>query len=106
MAALTEDVKKIFLEKYEKTGKEQFYQFILSYATSRLNKGEMQKPTPENELLSYYEKFLALYRKDNNENYIEMAKTFRRAAQKIYKIMLDVGLTTKNTKFLTAVGKE
>ena len=102
---LTEDEKKIFLDKYAQSNKDQFYNFLVSYATQRLNKGELQKPTPENELMTYYDKFLSLYRKENNIQFLEIAKTFRRAAHKTYYIMLEIGLTEKSQKFLNLVGE-
>lgn len=105
VAILTEDAKKVFIDKFTQTGKEQFYTFLMKYASDRLNKGELQKPTPEIELLNYHDKFLALYRKENNIEFLEIAKTFRRAAQKVYMIMLDVGLAEKSSKFLNIVGE-
>ena len=102
-AILPDDVKKLFLTKYSQIGDEKFYQFLVEYATNRLNKGELQHPTPENELISYHDKFLSLYRKEENIDYLEMAKLCRKAAHKVYKMMLEVGLTQQNNKFLNLV---
>ena len=101
--ALPDDVKKLFLAKYAQIGGEKFYQFLVDYGTNRLNKGELQPPTPEMEMISYHDKFLSLARREHNEEYREIAKLCRRAAHRVYRLMLEVGLTEPNPKFLALV---
>ena len=55
------------------------------------------------ELMEYYDMFLKLYRREGEAIYLELAKQFRRAGHKIYRIILKKGLTERNNKFLNIV---
>jgi hypothetical protein len=87
-------------------GDHKFYNFLLTYALNKLiaienktYKGEM----PNLEFLDYHDKFMVLYRRENTEVYLQVAKLFRKASNKIYRIMLKKGITKKNNKFLNVV---
>lgn len=95
-----------FLEKYKLIGEQKFYRFLLTYALNKLisiNAGTYKGITPELELLEYCDKFMVLYRRDGDFVCLEMAKVFRKAGHKIYRIMLKKNMTKKNNKFLNMV---
>jgi hypothetical protein len=99
-----DETKILFISKYNTFGSEKFYKFLLDYAGSRIGGEKTAKnPSPEIELMGYYDKFLALYRKENEQIYLEIAKLFRRASNKIYRTMLKVGVVEKSDKFLNVV---
>jgi hypothetical protein len=100
-----DDTKILFISKYNAFGGEKFYKFLLDYGGSRVGGEKTAKnPSPEIELIGYYEKFMALYRKENDQIYLDIAKLFRRASNKIYRIMLKAGMVEKSDKFLNVVG--
>lgn len=97
--------EKLFVDKFNDFGNEKFYQFLINYATNKImsTKPTKKSKTPEIEFMEYYDKFMALYRINNQEIYIQMAKCFRRAAHKIYFIMLKRNIIKKNRRFLNVV---
>lgn len=100
-------VKTDFIDKYSALGEQKFYKFLLCYAINKLIKirdGEYKGScTPELEFLDYSEKFLVLHRRDDQQVYLAMSRTFRKAAHKIYRIMLKKKMTPRNAKFLNLV---
>lgn len=103
--AMNEETKSIFLAKYEKAGNEQFYDFLVSYGTNRINNAnEIKGATPEVELMNYYEQFLTLFRITDEKIYIDIARVFRRASHKIYLLMVKKEMIRRSDKFLNLVG--
>lgn len=108
---IPEESKKIFIDKFSSFGDEKFYQFLLNYAIGKIADGNFKKKynksenSPEKELLSYYDKFLFLYRNENNIIYLDIAKLFRRAANKIYRILLKKKVIKKSNIFFNLVEK-
>jgi hypothetical protein len=101
---MQEDIRNIFLAKYAKAGNEQFFNFLVEYATTRVdNVHEIKGATPELELMNYYDQFLEMYREDGEPIYLEMAKVFRRAGHKIYLLMVKREMIRKSEKFLNIV---
>lgn len=101
---MQEDIRNIFISKYNKAGSEQFYDFLVNYATNRVdNVANIKGSTPEVELMGYYEQFLALYRQDGQELYLDIARIFRRASHKIYHLMIKRDMIGKNDRFLNLV---
>lgn len=105
---MTGDIlKHDFVDKYNAVGEQKFYRFLLCYAINKLIKirdGEYKEASsPELEFLDYAERFLILYRRDDQDSYIGMSRTFRKAAHKIYRIMLKKQMTERNAKFLNLV---
>jgi hypothetical protein len=97
------DDTKLFLAQFSKIGCDRFYEFLVDYATSKIMKGDLQDPTPEVELHEYYENFMSLYRQDEDTKYLELAKACRKAANKVYRKMLEANLTEINNNFLNLV---
>lgn len=115
---IPEEAKKLFLDKYSSIGDEKFYKFLLTYAINKIvaNQEEQVKPnkgyrgkvqpkgiSPEMELMDYYEKFLILYRREGNPAYLEVAKIFRKASHKIYRMLRKKEAIPMNGKFLNMV---
>lgn len=99
-------LKKDFLDKYNSVGEQKFYRSLLCLAINKLIKirdGDHIGNSPELELLEYAERFLVLYRRDDKDIYLTMSRTFRKAAHKIYRIMLKKQMTERNAKFLNLV---
>lgn len=109
---IPDDTKKLFLTKFSNFGSEKFYKFLLNYGVNKIitfaelkkNKSEQGNISPELELLDYHDKFVILFRRENDNSYLEMAKLFRKAAHKIYVIMLKKDMIVKNNRFLNLVG--
>lgn len=102
----TDFLQKEFVEKYQKIGEERFCQFLLVYALNKLvsmEKKEYKGVSPELEFLEYYNQFIILYRREGKDIYMVIAKTFRKLAHRIYRIMLKKKLTSVNKKFLNMV---
>jgi hypothetical protein len=101
-----EGLKKEFVPKYQAVGESKFYRFLLLYALNKLifiEKGSFKGVSPETEFLDYYDQFIILYRREGEEVYLDLARVFRRAAHKIYRIMLKKKMTEKNPRFLNLV---
>ena len=99
-------LKQEFVPKYLATGEQKFYRFILVYALNKLvlieqktYKGE----SPNLEFLGYHDRFIVLYRREGEDVYLQLAKRFRKAAHKIYRVMLKKNMTTLDSKFLNLV---
>lgn len=108
-------LKKEFVPKYLAVGEDRFYRFLLEYANQKME--EIEKPkskskkkekeieivSPNLEFLDYYERFLVLYRREGDPLYLDIAGLFRKAAHRVYRIMLKRGMTPPNGKFLHLV---
>ena len=96
-----------FIDKYHSVGEEKFYKFLLTYAINKLIKikdGEYKETvSPELEFVEYADKFLKLSRREGDEKYLHISKIFRKAAHKVYRVMLRKKMTEKNVKFLNLV---
>jgi hypothetical protein len=99
---LSNEEKKIFIDKYSSLGEEKFYKFLLKYAMDKITTNN-NGISPELELIDYYEKFVDVYRQENLDIYLCIAKLFRRAAHRIYYVLLDINPSVKNDKFLNLV---
>ncbi len=98
--------KSEFLAKYTSLGEERFYKFVLIQAISKLVAIENKSykgTSPELEFLNYSDRFIILYRREGNDNFLSLARIFRRAAHRIYRVMLKKSMTVTNSKFLNVV---
>lgn len=99
-------LKKEFIPKYLADGEQKFYRFLLFYALNKLvliEQGIYKGISPNLEFLDYYDRFIILYRKEGDEVYLRVAKILRKAAHKVYRIMLKKNMTLPNAKFLNLV---
>lgn len=101
-------LKQEFVPKYlEAVGEpDRFYRFLLFYAINKMvliEQGFAKCITPDVAFLECHDQFIILYRREGEEHYLQMARAFRRAAHKIYRVMLKKGLTTYNPRFLNPV---
>lgn len=104
-----EALKKEFVPKYLAAGEPKFYRFLLLYALNKLiymnkfGKDSFKGKSPETEFLDYYDQFIILYRREGEEIYLDLARVFRRAGHKVYRVMLKKKLTERNNRFLNLV---
>ena len=105
-----EIITKDFLAKYVKDGEEKFYKFLIYYALNKLtvikegkSKSKSKRQTPELEFMDYHDQLIIMYRREGEVVYCDLAKLFRKAAHKIYRVMLKKDLTPRNAKFLNMV---
>lgn len=102
---MKENILKEFLDKYKLIGEEKFYKFLLVYSIKKLIFFEKENKVsqPNLELLEIHNQFIILYRREGEDIYLNIAKVFRKAAHKIYRVMLKKGLINKSDKFLNLV---
>lgn len=101
-----DSLKSQFVSKYQNLGSYKFYRLLIVYSLNKLvliEKDEYRGISPNLEFIDCYDKFIILYRREGNETYLEIAKLFRKAAHKIYRVMLKKNMTAINKKFLTLV---
>lgn len=99
-------LKQEFIPKYLAVGEQKFYRFLLVYALNKLVLFEQKSYKgiyPNLEFIDYYEKFILMYRREGDMVYFDIARIFRRAAHKIYRIMLKKNMTIVDLKFLNLV---
>ena len=102
----TDLLKKEFVSKYLANGEQKFHRFLLISAINKLvliEKDQYKGISPELELLEFHDQFIILYRREGDETYLKLAKCFRKAGHKIYRIMLKKDIIDKNAKFLNLV---
>ncbi len=96
------------LSQYRKIGNERFYRYLLVQATKKmlsLEKEEQVNMAPDLELLNFHDQFMIFYRRTGYTDLLEIARLFRKAGHKIYRIMRKRGITPVNRKFLNLVFK-
>jgi hypothetical protein len=104
-----EALKKDFVPKYLAAGEEKFYRFLLLFALNKLifinkvGKDSFKGKSPEMEFLDYYDQFIILYRREGEEIYLDLARVFRKAGHKVYRVMLKKKMTERNNRFLNLV---
>lgn len=102
----TESIKEGFVPQFVASGEEKFYRTILFLALQKLiliDKGLYRGIPPNLEYLEYYDQFIILYRREGDAVYLSIAKMLRKAAHRIYRIMLKKNMTAPNAKFLNSV---
>lgn len=100
------DLSKQLLNKYLSDGEDKFYKAIIFSAINKLvviNREKYQGIYPNTELLSIHDHFLLLYRREGESVYLKIAKVFRKAAHKIYRVMLKKKMTALDDRFLNLV---
>lgn len=101
-----EGIKQEIVPMYVANGEQKFYRSIIFLALQKLiliDKGIYKGIPPNLEYLDYYDRFIILYRREGDEVYLQIAKMLRKAAHKIYRIMLKKNMTAPNAKFLNSV---
>lgn len=99
-------LKQDIVPKFVASGEQKFYRSIIFIALQKLiliEKGLYKGIPPNLEYLEYYDQFIILYRREGDEVYLSIAKMLRKAAHKIYRIMLKKNMTPPNAKFLSLV---
>jgi hypothetical protein len=99
-------LKEEYVPKYSANGEQKFYRYLLVSALNKLvliERGLYKGTTPDLEFLDYHDRFIILYRREGDEIYLRVARLLRKAAHKIYRIMLKKKMTVANAKFLNLV---
>lgn len=99
-------LKEDLVPKYVSVGYKKFYQSIILLALQKLiaiEKKSYYGVEPHLEYLDYHDKFIILFRREGEQVYLDIAKMFRNAAHKIYRIMLYKKMIDINIKFLNLV---
>jgi len=102
----TESLKSNLVPEFLANGENKFYRSIVFIAVQKLvliNKGNYRGTPPHLEYIDYYDRFIILYRREGDEVYLNIAKMLRKAAHKIYRIMLKKNMTPSNAKFFNLV---
>lgn len=103
---MSEALKNKFVPNFKSAGEQRFYRHLLALATNQMmniEKGLYKGTSPELLLLGCYEQFIILYRREGEDIYLDLARTFRRAAHKIYRVMLKRNMTQRSSRFLNLV---
>jgi hypothetical protein len=101
-----DSLKEEYVPKYAADGEEKFYHYLLVSAVNKLvliDQGKYKGTSPELEFLDFYDRFIILYRREGDAVYLRVAHLLRKAAHKIYRIMLKKNMTASNAKFLNLV---
>jgi hypothetical protein len=99
-------LKEDFVPKFITNGEDKFYRSLLFLAINKLvliNAGAYKGIPPHLEYLDYCDRFLILHRREGDEIYLRIAKMLRRAAHRIYRVMLKKKMTPYSDKFLNLV---
>jgi hypothetical protein len=99
-------LKAEFVSRYQALGELKFYAFLLTYAMNKLvsiERGTYNGESPELEFLDYQERFMILYRREGEDVCLDLARIFRKASHKIYRVLLRNNRTVRNNKFLNLV---
>jgi hypothetical protein len=99
-------VLKKFISTYNSNGEYKFYRGLLARAVEKLvalEKGEHLGILPNMELLEVHNQFMMLYRREGEDLHLHMARLFRKAAHKIYRVMLKKDIIELNNKFLNLI---
>jgi hypothetical protein len=99
-------LKDDFVPKFITNGEDKFYRSLLFLAINKLaliKEGLYKGALPHLEYLDYCDRFLILHRREGDEIYLRIAKMLRRAAHRIYRIMLKAKMASYNDKFLNLV---
>lgn len=99
-------LKEEYVPKFISNGEDKFYRSLLFIAINKLvliDRGMYKGIMPHLEYLDYYDRFICLHRREGDEIYLKIARMLRKAAHKIYRIMLKKNMTISSTKFLNLV---
>lgn len=102
----TKEIKGELVPMFIANGEHKFYNGIILLGLKKLiaiEKGDYKGSPPNIEYLDYHDKFIILYRQEGEDMYLNMAKMFRKAGNKLYRIMLKKEMTTTDFKFLNVI---
>lgn len=102
----TEVLKTEFVPQYLAAGENKFYRLLITYSLKKLiylQKSKCKIQSPELDLLDTHNQFIILYKREGEEIYLDLARIFRKAGHKIYRIMLKNNMTKMNNRFLNLV---
>lgn len=99
------DIMLSLVKEFLTNGESKLYNNLLSQSVKQIilliNEG--RKTYPDKTLLAMSNKFLNQYRASGDDSYLKISKILRRAAHKIYRVLLKKKLVGKNNDFLNLV---
>lgn len=101
-----EEIKEELVPMFAANGEHKFYNSIIFLGVKKMiaiEKGDYKGPLPNVEYLDYHDKFLILYRREGEDIYLDIAKMFRKAGNKLYRLMLKKEMIEKDLKFLNVI---
>lgn len=102
-----ESLKQEFVPKYKAAGEpNKFYRSLLFLALNKMviiEQGFLKGVSPDVAFLDCHDQFIILYRREGEEHYLDMARAFRRAAHKMYRVLRRKNLIPYNPRFLNLV---
>jgi|SRR5579859_3133671 len=99
-------IKQQFVKKYLEMGEVKFSRFLILSALIKLiafEKEIYKGKTPNLEFLGYHNQLLIMYRREGDQVYLQLAKIFRKIANKIYRVMLKKNMTNIDDRFLNVI---
>jgi hypothetical protein len=103
---MDDNFKNALIKEYLENGERAFYKKLLSNSVKKialLIKDKSGNSFPDMELLAISEMFLNYYRMEGEEVYLNISKVCRKAAHKLYRVLLKQHLVKKNKIFLNLV---
>lgn len=97
---LPEHLKKQIISKYN-DGDDKLHKFLLSYALKTII--DLDTNRPDLELLDLHDKFLIMFRREDEPQFLNVARICRKSAHKVYRILFKKNLVNKDTRFLNVV---
>ena len=92
--------------QYLELGERKFYNKIMLLALDRVDliSNNLYKGTyPHIEYIKVYDKLYLLYKQEGDDIFLNIAKLFRKASNKIYRTLLKKKLIEKNNKFFNLI---
>lgn len=97
---LPDHLKKQILSKFS-DGEDKLHKFLLSYALKTII--DLEAERPDLELLDLHDKFMVLYRREDDQKFLSVAKVCRKSAHKVYRVLFKKNIVAKDTRFLNVV---
>ncbi len=95
------------VKEFLTNGESKLYNSLLSQSVKQIvmliSEDKQNKVYPNKTLLIMSNKFLKQYRISGDDSYLKISKIFRRAAHKIYRVLLKKHLINKDNDFLNLV---
>jgi hypothetical protein len=93
-------------DQFINDGSTKFYNKLLYLGLQKvvlISNNSLKGAYPHLEYLSFYDKLYLLYKQNGEEIYLDMAKVFRKASNKMYRILLKKNFVEKNNKFFNII---
>ena len=103
---MDDNFKNALVKSYLENGESIFYKKLLANSIKKITfllQDSNKKNFPHKELLDVSNFFLQAYRSEGDEIYLNICKICRKAAHKVYRVLLKKHLIKENNNFLNLV---